>query len=311
MINLNSVNTSLEFLLSGSVTTTQLPFVVSYIGVSQEGTQHFNSANGASNNTTAVTILGAPVAGAKRNIQSVSIRNSDTTAKTVTVRLNDNATMRIIVTVTLAVGDHLLYTAASGWFVLDLSGFIKSISTADPLPVANGGTGVTSLTDGGVLIGNGTGVVQVTSAGTSGYLLTSTGAGSDPTFQAFPAASQAQQETGSSLLVGSAPGNQHYHQSAAKAWGRGNNAAGLSSSYNIASNTDTAAGRMTITFTTNMSSSTYTQVANIIGDFGGQTQGIAVSVVNDASSFEIRTHDPDTPWANADAGASFACYGDQ
>lgn len=49
--------------------------------------------------------------------------------------------------------------------------------------VAMGGTGATSFTDGGVLIGNSTGAIQVTSAGTAGQVLTSNGAGVDPTFQ--------------------------------------------------------------------------------------------------------------------------------
>lgn len=50
--------------------------------------------------------------------------------------------------------------------------------------VSDGGTGASSFTDAGVLIGNGTGAIQVTSAGTSGQVLTSNGAGVDPTFQA-------------------------------------------------------------------------------------------------------------------------------
>jgi hypothetical protein len=54
------------------------------------------------------------------------------------------------------------------------------------LAVANGGTGATTLGDAGVLIGNGTGAVAVTGAGTSGQVLTSNGAGVDPTFQAAP-----------------------------------------------------------------------------------------------------------------------------
>lgn len=49
--------------------------------------------------------------------------------------------------------------------------------------VAQGGTGAATLGDAGVLIGNATGAVQVTSAGTSGQVLTSNGAGVDPTFQ--------------------------------------------------------------------------------------------------------------------------------
>lgn len=49
--------------------------------------------------------------------------------------------------------------------------------------VAQGGTGVTTLGDAGVLIGNGTGAVAVSGAGTAGQVFTSNGAGVDPTFQ--------------------------------------------------------------------------------------------------------------------------------
>ena len=51
------------------------------------------------------------------------------------------------------------------------------------LPVAEGGTGVSSLTDHGVMIGSGTGGVSVTAVGTADQVLTSNGAGLDPTFQ--------------------------------------------------------------------------------------------------------------------------------
>lgn len=58
---------------------------------------------------------------------------------------------------------------------------LSALST--PLSVAQGGTGAATFTDAGVLIGNGTGAVQVTSAGTAGHVLVSNGAGVDPTFQ--------------------------------------------------------------------------------------------------------------------------------
>ena len=47
----------------------------------------------------------------------------------------------------------------------------------------HGGTGVGTFTDAGVLIGNGTGNLAVTSAGTALQVLTSNGPGVDPTFQ--------------------------------------------------------------------------------------------------------------------------------
>jgi hypothetical protein len=58
------------------------------------------------------------------------------------------------------------------------------LTNATGLPVAGGGTGAATFTDGGVLIGNTTGAIQATSAGTAGQVLTSNGAGVDPTFQA-------------------------------------------------------------------------------------------------------------------------------
>jgi hypothetical protein len=51
------------------------------------------------------------------------------------------------------------------------------------IAVGQGGTGATTLTSHGVLIGNGTGAIAATSAGTSGQVLTSNGASADPTFQ--------------------------------------------------------------------------------------------------------------------------------
>ncbi len=52
------------------------------------------------------------------------------------------------------------------------------------LPVANGGTGQSTLSAHGVVIGNTTSGVNVTSAGSIGQALTSNGASADPTFQA-------------------------------------------------------------------------------------------------------------------------------
>jgi len=53
--------------------------------------------------------------------------------------------------------------------------------------VAAGGTGAATLTAHGVLVGEGTGAVVATSAGTATQVLTSNGAAADPTFQAVPA----------------------------------------------------------------------------------------------------------------------------
>ena len=78
----------------------------------------------------------------------------------------------------------ILAATATGVAVTGTLSATGGVTLTTPLPVASGGTGVATFTDAGVLIGNGTGAVQVTTAGTSGQVLTSNGAGVDPTFQA-------------------------------------------------------------------------------------------------------------------------------
>ena len=72
--------------------------------------------------------------------------------------------------------------------LLDVAGNVAitaggTLTLATDLAVTDGGTGVGTFTDAGVLIGNGTGNLAVTSAGTALQVLTSNGPGVDPTFQ--------------------------------------------------------------------------------------------------------------------------------
>jgi hypothetical protein len=63
----------------------------------------------------------------------------------------------------------------------------QSAAVSGQLAVANGGTGASSLTQYGVLMGNGTSAVSVIGpSSNTGYVLTSTGSSSAPTFQAVP-----------------------------------------------------------------------------------------------------------------------------
>lgn len=62
-------------------------------------------------------------------------------------------------------------------------GTLGSLAFLSTATVPTGGTGQTSLTNHGVVIGAGSSAVNVTSAGTSGQVLTSNGASADPTFQ--------------------------------------------------------------------------------------------------------------------------------
>jgi len=64
----------------------------------------------------------------------------------------------------------------------------QSAAVSGQLGVANGGTGASSLAAHDVLVGNGTSPLTQVSPSTSGYVLTSNGTGSDPSFQPVPSA---------------------------------------------------------------------------------------------------------------------------
>jgi hypothetical protein len=79
-------------------------------------------------------------------------------------------------------------------------------ATLNTVTVAKGGTGDTTLTNHGVLVGAGTSAVSATTAGASGQCLTSNGASNDPTYQACgggaPGGSNTQVQFNSSSAFG-------------------------------------------------------------------------------------------------------------
>lgn len=80
-------------------------------------------------------------------------------------------------------------TTARTYTLPDVSTTLLTTNAA--VTVSQGGTGAATLAGHGVLIGNGTGTINVTAAGTTGQVFTSNGASSDPTWQAAPAAASA------------------------------------------------------------------------------------------------------------------------
>ena len=104
--------------LGGAITTNQLPFVVNYRNVNLNNDEAYDAVHGATNNTTAVTLLAAPKVGEKRIIDSLSIQNADTASATVTVRLNDNGTTRSVEVNAVAAGVTLHYERGTGWYKL-------------------------------------------------------------------------------------------------------------------------------------------------------------------------------------------------
>ena len=157
MIILDATTKSVEIILAGAVTTTQLPFVASYVDVTT--TTYVPGENdGTSNSTAAVTVVAAPGASTQRHIKLIDVQNADTVAATVTLRYNNNATTRTLVKVALGIGAHLIYTDGEGWRVLDASGSVMTTLGATALgsqvtgilPPANGGTGVANAANNAI-----------------------------------------------------------------------------------------------------------------------------------------------------------------
>jgi hypothetical protein len=160
MIILDATTKSLEAVLGGATAANQLPFTAGYQDL--VASPAYLESDGQTSGATAVTLVAAPAANVQRIVKHLSLVNADTAQATVTIRLNNNGTVRNIFVATLASGDNLVYTADGQFQVLDANGNLKVSALSLPLAVASGGTGVTSLTPGSysptltnITIGNG------------------------------------------------------------------------------------------------------------------------------------------------------------
>jgi len=147
MIRLDTVDRSLTLFLGGAQATAPLQIVVSYSDQTSStylGSTQLTNSSG----TTTVTICSAPVASIIRDIDMVTVLNTDSVSQTVTIQLLDTATNYKIITVTLLVGDKLTYTHGSAWQVVNNSGNIKYsvLSSSGVDSFSGGSTGLTPAT---------------------------------------------------------------------------------------------------------------------------------------------------------------------
>jgi hypothetical protein len=169
-----------------------------------------------------------------------------------------------------------------------------------PLPVAQGGTGVTSTTAYAVVCGGttSTGNLQsIAGVGTSGQVLTSNGAGALPTFQANAAS------TG-----------------AAKAWVNfnGTGAVAINTSFNVTSITDNNTGDYTVNFTTAFSSADYsvsgacadTTASRILLPYGSNVAGNWTYAAPTTTALRIGVTSFTGFYADASI-VNVACFGNQ
>ena|SRR3990167_108689 len=166
MIILDTTTKKLQIILGGAVAANELPIVVGFADVT---TTAFTPGeqNSATTGATAVDICASPAASTQRVVKDINVYNEDSGSVTATVRLNDNATLRILRKVTLAVGDTLKY-GDKGWQVIDsngnekITGGVVSITgTANEITASAGSGAVvlslpTALTFAGKTVTGGT-----------------------------------------------------------------------------------------------------------------------------------------------------------
>ena len=151
---LDATTESIVAVMSGAAATTNPDFTAAWADDTGSAFTE-GSTDGALNDTSSVTLVASPGASTRRVIKNITIYNKDTAAVTITVSFNNNSTLRNIVKVTLAVGDTWTIDGA-----YDTNGSLKqTLGTVNltsgatgTLPVANGGTGVTTSTGSGNVV---------------------------------------------------------------------------------------------------------------------------------------------------------------
>jgi len=158
MILLDATTKSVQVLLDGAVTTTELPYVAGYADLTSSGTV-LGELDGTTNGATPVTVVSAPAASTTRKALFVNVYNADSVPATVTVRVNNNGTTRILVKVVLGIAATLLVNN-DGWKVVDANGQLVVTVAAGSLAALTD-VSITAAATGDYLRYNGTDWVDV------------------------------------------------------------------------------------------------------------------------------------------------------
>lgn len=126
---LDATTKKIQLVLTAAATSASMPVCVYYVDSTSTALPVSGSTLTNSNGTTAVDILAAPAASTQRKVNSLTVNNSDTAAKTVQIYLDSNGTDYLLYAATLQVGDVLGYTDTRGWYVNDSAGNLKVTPT--------------------------------------------------------------------------------------------------------------------------------------------------------------------------------------
>ena len=128
---LTSTSEILQVVLSNSVATRQMDFYCSYNNITSTTLTPVKN-QGATNNSTVVTLMPVPGASQQNQLRHLMIYNCDTSGNTVTIQFSGSSGTRVLLTTYLFVGESIQYTPTSGWQTYTHNGIIKTYNTAQP-----------------------------------------------------------------------------------------------------------------------------------------------------------------------------------
>ena len=154
---LDTTTKTIKVAMSGAAATTNPDFTAAY--ADNNGTTFTEAANdGALSGASDVTVVAAPASGYRRIIKGIFIENKDTAPVTITVKYDNNGTQRTIAKVTLNVGDTWSTDATFDTYgsLKQTVGTVNLANVTGTLPIANGGTGATTLANASIVTYTGT-----------------------------------------------------------------------------------------------------------------------------------------------------------
>jgi len=168
----------------------------------------------------------------------INILDTDT-SHTLSIVLGSNLTSNR--TLNIVTGDATRTLTISG-----------DVTLTVPIAVNMGGTGATALTDHGILLGSGTSGITPTAVMTDGQILVGDTA-ADPQPRTLSGDIASVSDTGAVAIASNIK---------IKGWANFDNAGTLNDSYNVASITDTAAGRWSVVWDTDFANDDYVWTAS-------------------------------------------------
>lgn len=132
MILLDTTTDTIEMVLGAAVAANQPQYYVSYIDTTST-TYVPAETHGLLNSTTPVTAVSAPANNTTpRQIKFISVFNADTTAVTLTIRLDDTSTEKTLWSGVLGSNEMVQYADSEGWCTFSSAGVRKITDPSVP-----------------------------------------------------------------------------------------------------------------------------------------------------------------------------------